>query len=176
MKLFVISLFILCLLSPGLASCSDDDPKLPLQGEQPAKPDSPPVSSEPGKDDEGSGNNTDDAVNGKLNIRIGTTLFTVTLEENATVKDFRALLPLTLNMSELNGNEKFYNLSTNLPTAAIRPGTIRTGDLMLYGSNCLVLFYETFSSPYSYTRIGCVDNPSGLVAALGFGSINVIFE
>ncbi len=176
MRLFVISLFMLCLLSPILASCSDDDPELPLQGEQPTKPDLPPVSGESGENDEGSDNNTDDSMDGKLNIRIGTTLFAVTLEENVTVKDFRALLPLTLNMSELNGNEKFYNLSTNLPTAATHSGTIRAGDLMLYGSNCLVLFYETFSSPYSYTRIGHVDNPSGLTDALGPGRVNVIFE
>ena len=47
---------------------------------------------------------------------------------------------------------------------------------MLYGSNCIVLFYETFSSSYSYTRIGRLDNPSGLASDLGRGNVSVTFE
>lgn len=47
---------------------------------------------------------------------------------------------------------------------------------MLYGSSRMLLFYETFSTSYSYTRLGRVDNPSGLAAVLGSGSITVIFE
>ena len=41
---------------------------------------------------------------------------------------------MTVDMSELHGNEKYYYLSNGLPTASSNPGTIRTGDLMLYGS------------------------------------------
>jgi hypothetical protein len=47
---------------------------------------------------------------------------------------------------------------------------------MLYGNNCVVLFYETFNSSYSYTRIGAIDNPSGLASALGSGDVSVRFE
>ena len=39
-----------------------------------------------------------------------------------------------------------------------------------------MLFYETFSSSYSYTRIGSIDNPTGLAAALGTGNVSVRFE
>lgn len=48
---------------------------------------------------------------------------------------------------------------------------------MLYGSRTLVLFYETFSSSYSYTRIGVVvDDVSGYASALGSGNVTVSFE
>ena len=38
---------------------------------------------------------------------------------------------------------------------------------MLYGSNCLVLFYQNFSTSYSYTPLGRIKNPSLLAQALG---------
>lgn len=76
----------------------------------------------------------------------------------------------------MNGNEKYYYLPDNLPTSSSNPGRIQTGDLMLYGSSCVVLFYESFSTSYSYTRLGRVDNPSGLASALGSGSVTVSFE
>ena len=79
-------------------------------------------------------------------------------------------------MNELNGNEKYHYLSSSLPSAAYQPCTIHAGDLMLYGNNCVVLFYETFNSSYSYTRIGAIDNPSGLAEALGVGNVSVRFE
>lgn len=112
----------------------------------------------------------------KIKITMGSAAFTVTLAENAAAATFRARLPMTLKMSEMNGNEKYYNLSGNLPMAIFSPGTIRNGDLMLYGSSTLVLFYKTFSTSYSYTKIGRVDDPVGLEAALGRGSITVKFE
>ncbi|GAA6256332.1 hypothetical protein F070042J6_21840 [Bacteroides sp. f07] len=79
-------------------------------------------------------------------------------------------------MSELNGNEKLFYLQNSLPTASFNPRTIQTGDLMLYSSTCVVLFYESFSTPYTYTRLGGITNPSGLASAVGTGSVNVTFE
>ena len=111
-----------------------------------------------------------------INIIIGSKTFTATLADSETGEAFAALLPLSVTMNELNGNEKYHYLSSSLPTAAYQPGTIHSGDLMLYGNNCVVLFYETFNSSYSYTRIGSIDNPSGLAAALGSGNVSVRFE
>lgn len=111
----------------------------------------------------------------QLKITVGSATFTATLFNNATVTAFKARLPMTVSMSELNGNEKLYNFPSSLPTNAANPGTIQTGDLMLYGSNTLVLFYKTFPTSYSYTRLGRISNPSGLAAALGAGSATVTF-
>lgn len=121
-------------------------------------------------------NNTSNTDTTKMKITIGSAVFMATLNNNATVTAFKAMLPLTINMGELNGNEKFYYFSTTLPTNASSGGNIQVGDLMLYGNNCLVLFYEGFNTTYSYTRLGRIDNTAGLVAALGAGSISVKFE
>lgn len=79
-------------------------------------------------------------------------------------------------MVELNGNEKYVDLPGSLPTSAAKPGTIQAGDLMLYGSSTLVLFYKTFSTSYSYTKLGRIDDVSGLVTALGTGNVRIAFE
>lgn len=112
----------------------------------------------------------------KIKITIGTHVFNATLNNNATVTAFKARLPMSINMNELNGNEKYFNLSDDLATNASNPGTIQTGDLMLYGSNTLVLFYKTFSTSYNYTKLGRIENSSSLAAALGSGNAAVKFE
>ncbi len=126
------------------------------------------------REDNSSNNTNTDTM--KLKIMIGTNSFSATFSDNATATAFKAKLPVSINMTELNGNEKYSDLSVNLPVNASNPGTIQTGDLMLYGSNTLVLFYKTFSTSYSYTRLGRIDNTSGLAAALGSGNVTVRFE
>lgn len=102
--------------------------------------------------------------------------FAITLSDNDTARALAAQLPLTLHMEELNGNEKHAKLPTSLPADASRPGIIRSGDLMLYGADTLVVFYSTFNSAYSYTRIGQVDDTVGLAQALGPQSARVTFS
>lgn len=112
----------------------------------------------------------------KINVSVGGKTFTATLENNATAQAFAALLPMTLNMSELNGNEKYNYLDTSLPTDSHQAGTISAGDLKLYGSSCVVLFYKTFQSGYSYTNLGRLDNPNDLAKAVGSGNATVTFS
>ena len=116
------------------------------------------------------------ATTTQIQLSAGGYDFTATLEENGTAQAFADLLPLTLNMSELNGNEKYFYLSTTLPSAPVNPGTIHAGDIMLYGSSCIVIFYKTFNTSYSYTRIGHIDDVEHLQSALGTGSVNVTFN
>ncbi|KAH7124838.1 hypothetical protein B0J13DRAFT_411383, partial [Dactylonectria estremocensis] len=119
-----------------------------------------------------SANNTS---TGLLQLTIGSSVFTASILDNPTVSAFRSLLPLNLRMSDLNGNEKHADLSTALPTAATDPGSIRAGDLMLYGSRTLVLWYEDYSTTYKYTRIGAIEDFGGLAAIVGEGQIDVGF-
>lgn len=67
----------------------------------------------------------------KINVIIGGASFSATVDDTATGRAFYSLLPLALNMNELNGNEKYYYLDSSLPTSSYRPGTINAGDIML---------------------------------------------
>jgi hypothetical protein len=112
----------------------------------------------------------------QMKIKIGSSTFTATLEENATATAFKAMLPMTVKMTDLNGNEKYYRLRNDLPTKASNPGKIETGDLMIYGSNTVVLFYKSFPTSYSYTRLGRIDDPAGLDAAVGSGNVSITYD
>ena len=110
-----------------------------------------------------------------ITVAIGDQSFTAKMEQNSTAEAFRALLPLTLEMQELNGNEKYHYLAQSLPTNRTKVGTIHAGDIMLYGDNCVVVFYETFTTTYQYTPIGHITNPEGLKEAIGSGKVTINF-
>ena len=108
----------------------------------------------------------------EVKIMINDNLYTINLEDNETTRVFVNLLPLEMEMKELNGNEKYIYLDKTLPTNTFNPQYINRGDVMLYGNNCLVIFYESFDTSYSYTKIGHIDN----LTNLGNGSIKVKIE
>ena len=109
-------------------------------------------------------------------MTVGDRRYALTLANTDAARAFAARLPLNLDMSDLNDNEKKSTLSPALPAAASRPGTIRNGDIMLYGDSTLVVFYRTFDSIYSYTRIGKLDGPDDLEQVLGPRDVKVTFS
>ncbi|MBQ7704376.1 MAG: hypothetical protein IJT73_02965 [Selenomonadaceae bacterium] len=111
----------------------------------------------------------------QIKITIGGKTFDAVLEDNQSARAFYEKLPLEITMTELNGNEKYYRLGKNLPSNDTRVGNIHAGDLMLWSSNTVVLFYQNFSSGYSYTRLGKILNPANLSETLGKGNIGVKF-
>lgn len=120
--------------------------------------------------------NTTPMANGKIKITVNSQTFTATLLDNNSAKAFKEMLPMTINMVELNNNEKYFDLPNSLPTNSSNPQTINNGDLMLYGSKTLVLFYKTFSTSYSYSRLGKIDETTSLATALGSGNVTVTFN
>ena len=111
-----------------------------------------------------------------MTITINGKKFTAVLYDNKTADELYSRLPLELDMNEMNGNEKYYDLSESLTTDSRLAGHISKGDIKLYGDNCLVLFYDSFSSGYSYTDIGYIKNTDGLEDALGNGNVTVRFS
>ncbi len=124
------------------------------------------------------GNNDDEIFeeSNVMKVNINGVIFTAEIAENATAKAFYSMLPLELEMLELNGNEKYCYLNESLPAEAENPRTINCGDIMLFGSSCVVVFYKTFSTSYSYTRLGRITNANELAEAVGNGSVQVIFS
>lgn len=117
-----------------------------------------------------------DTKENRMKITVGQETFTATLENNETVTAFKAMLPITLDMSDFNSNEKFIGLPNRLPTNDSNPRRIKVGDLMIWSSNSLVIFYKSFPTNYSYTKLGRIDNPEGLAAAVGAGDVTIKFE
>ena len=111
-----------------------------------------------------------------MTITVGSESFPATMGDTETARAFRDLLPLTLDMHDVNGNEKAYDLPSALPNSPTNPAQIQAGDLMLYGSGTLVLFYESFATQYTYTRIGRVTEPDKLARAVGSGDAEVTFS
>ena len=96
----------------------------------------------------------------------------IKLEDNSTVSALLKELPLEVSMSDLNSNEKYAYLDNSLPTNSYSPKHIEAGDVMLFGDNCLVIFYKSFDTSYSYTKIGHIDS----LPSLGDGNVSVIFS
>ncbi|MBR3163952.1 hypothetical protein IKF15_01450 [Candidatus Saccharibacteria bacterium] len=94
----------------------------------------------------------------KMYVNIDNKKLEVDLENNPTVSALANMLPLTLSMSDLNGNEKFAYLNESLPTNPYTPKHIETGDVMLFNDNCLVIFYKSFDTNYSYSKIGHIND------------------
>ncbi|WP_239480038.1 cyclophilin-like fold protein [Massilimicrobiota timonensis] len=84
--------------------------------------------------------------------------FTVLLEQNETTEALIKKLPMTITMKDLNANEKYYYMDNSIPANAQPIERIKAGDFMLFGDDCLVLFYENFSTSYTYTRLGQIED------------------
>ena len=107
-----------------------------------------------------------------IKVTIDNQNYNLNLIDNETSRSFINMLPLNITMKDLNNNEKYYYLSNSLPTNDYNPKTINKGDVMIYNGNCLVIFYKSFNTSYSYTKVGHIDNLNNL----DDGDIDVLLE
>ena len=115
---------------------------------------------------------TEEMIN-KMNIQVGDTIFTSTLENNQAVRELLSILsegPLVLELDDYSGFEKVGPLGFNLTRSDSQTTTTR-GDIVLYNGSNIVIFYE--SNSWSYTRLGKIDDLTNLEEALGSGSVTI---
>ena len=103
-------------------------------------------------------NNEKENKMAKIYANLNNEKLEINLEENSTTSALVKLLPLDITMNDLNKNEKYAYLDESLPTNTYSPKHIEAGDVMLFGDNCLVIFYESFDTSYSYSKIGHINN------------------
>lgn len=112
-----------------------------------------------------------------ISVTIDGKKYVAELENNETAqafyKNFFVDTPAEFLMEELNWNEKYVYLQVwNLPTNSKVPEKIEAWDIMLYWSDCIVIFYKSFSTSYSYTKIGHIKN----LEALWDANVKVVFS
>ncbi|WP_128331627.1 cyclophilin-like fold protein [Apibacter sp. HY039] len=106
-------------------------------------------------------------------ITINDHILQATLSNTEAAKELIKLLPLTIKMNDLNDNEKYGNLPLEIPTSDYYPNIISEGDIMLYGTKTLVIFYKTFPTTYQYTLLGKINKPSQLKKIMGSGPVTI---
>lgn len=112
----------------------------------------------------------------QMDVQVGGSTFTATLEENEAVDALVEMMeqgPVTIQMSDYSGFEKVGPLGTSLPTSN-QQTTTQAGDIVLYQGNQIVMFYG--SNSWSYTRLGHIDDLTGWEEALGSGDVTVTFS
>ena len=89
-----------------------------------------------------------------LQMKIGDTVVAVDWENNESVEALKALCqegPLTIQMSMYGGFEQVGPIGSRLPSADVQTQT-SAGDIVLYSSDQIVVFYG--SNSWAYTRLG----------------------
>ena len=95
-------------------------------------------------------------------IKINNIDYLIEFKETETANQIKAKIPFTVKMINLNGNEVYHKFDESFTTNKKSVGTINMGDIYLYQSDYLVLFYKTFTTSYQYTEIGKLKNTTGL--------------
>jgi len=77
----------------------------------------------------------------KIKLTVGNRAITATLVDSETARDFVSLLPLTLNMDDLFGREKFGRLPRAISDGGKRTRTYQVGDVVYWSPGPDVAIY-----------------------------------
>ena len=102
--------------------------------------------------------------------------YSATLADNPSAEAFAKLLgngPLTVSTHDYGSFEKVGPLGTELPRTDERI-TTSPGDIILYQGNQVTVYYAP--NTWSFTRLGRINDPSGLREALGSGDAEITFR
>ena len=118
---------------------------------------------------------TERNVEKMLQMKIGGTAVRVNWENNRSVEALKALCengPLVIQMSMYGGFEQVGPIGSRLPSDDLQT-TTAAGDIVLYSSNQIVVFYG--SNSWAYTRLGHITDrdAAGMAALLGKGNVTI---
>lgn len=101
----------------------------------------------------------------ELSLAIDNTLVNVTWEDNPSVSSLRELASsgLTLNLTRYGGFEQVGPIGKTLPSSDVNL-TTSPGDICLYDSNKIVLFFG--KNTWAYTRLGHINLSKDELATL----------
>ena len=112
----------------------------------------------------------------KITLSFNDRTYTATLADNPSAKAFAEMLtdgPLTISAHDYGNFEKVGSLGTELPRTDERI-TTSSGDIILYQGNQITVYYA--QNTWNFTRLGRIDDPSGLREALGGGDVEITFQ
>jgi hypothetical protein len=109
-----------------------------------------------------------------MRLLIGETEVPVTWEDNDSVDALKGICPRTIELSMYGGFEQVGSIGETLP-AADQQTTTQAGDIVLYSSNQIVVFYG--SNSWAYTRLGHIDlTQEEMESLLAGGDVSITLE
>ena len=98
----------------------------------------------------------DDIMNKELILKINDNEVDVNWENNESINSLKNIIndELIINMNKYGGFEQVGSIGKSLPSKDIRI-TTEPGDIVLYSSNNIVIFYG--SNTWEYTRLGHIN-------------------
>src|SRR3954454_6848844 len=104
----------------------------------------------------------------RIRLTVGDTAFTATLLDNDSSRDFMAMLPLDLTLTDYAGTEKVSDLPRRLSTTDAPDGTDPdVGDITYYAPRGhLAIFYRHFDYSRVLLKLGSIDGDTELLAGL----------
>ncbi|OWV01081.1 hypothetical protein B7994_04730 [Fibrobacter sp. UWR2] len=104
----------------------------------------------------------------QVQIEIGNDKYNAFFENSGIAQAVAALFPKSVKMEEYAANNEYYaRLDSKISSKASEVDKIFAGDIMLYNSISLVIFYADAEHTSGYVKLGHIENPTGLKKSLG---------